>query len=292
MRPIFLSVIILLSACQVSAEKPALTLNPNPIAYRGWNYLAAKLISDGVAVETVSSIFMHPKMPPVGFIPFKIKPKETAAMYRGFDSKPLLKLARKFLAEHKASFDAAEKKFNVDRSVVAAIFLVESHLGKNTGKHLVINRISRVASVANPVNIQANFTKLSKEDPSVKYKDVEERALYLEEHFYPEVLALLKIAELHKLDLMELFGSYAGAFGYPQFLPSTFLKFGVDGNGDGKISLFDYADAIHSTANYLTHSGWKDSASQKEKEAVIWKYNHSTPYIKTVLAIAKALETK
>ncbi len=100
------------------------------------------------------------------------------------------------------------------------------------------------------------------------------------------------MAEDYKIDLLELRGSFADAFGIPQCLLSTFLNYAVDGNKDGKISLFNKDDSIHSIANYLSKSGWKDSASQKEKESVIWEYNHSEPYIDTVLYIADKLKMK
>ena len=121
-------------------------------------------------------------------------------------------------------------------------------------------------------------------------KEVEDRARYLEDRFYPEVKALFQLAKEQQVNLLNLKGSFAGAFGIPQFLPSTYINHAVDGNGDGIISLFNLADAIFSIANYLMHSGWKDNASQKEKESVIWQYNHSEPYIDTVLYLAGELE--
>src|SRR5262249_25506728 len=78
-------------------------------------------------------------------------------------------------------------------------------------------------------------------------------------------------------------GSGSGALGIPQFLPRSYLWYGVDGDGDGSISLYDADDAIPSCAKYLQHYGWKPGLSRKEQRNVIWGYNHSDAYIDTVL---------
>jgi membrane-bound lytic murein transglycosylase B len=60
-----------------------------------------------------------------------------------------------------------------------------------------------------------------------------------------------EIEKKYNINFNDINGSWAGAFGIPQFLPSSFLKFAVDGNGDGVIDLFDMEDAIYSVGNYL-----------------------------------------
>ena len=110
--------------------------------------------------------------------------------------------------------------------------------------------------------------------------------------FYPELRALFEIADRQQIDLFTFRGSVAGAFGLSQFLPTSYLKFAVDGDRDGKISLFDTDDAIASTANYLAVHGWKNSDPLKKKQRVIWSYNHSKPYIDTVLGLAEVLKKR
>ena len=116
------------------------------------------------------------------------------------------------------------------------------------------------------------------------------RAAYLEREFYPELRTLLDLGLKKKFNLLKLRGSTAGAFGLPQFLPSSYVRFGYDGNGDGKVDLFNVADAIHSASNFLKGSGWSDDLPEAEKRKVIWKYNHSDAYIDTVLGIAAKLK--
>src|SRR6185369_11602712 len=112
----------------------------------------------------------------------------------------------------------------------------------------------------------------------------------LEGVFYPEVLAMFGLADRTGVDPLDVRGSGSGAFGLPQFLPSSYLRFGVDGDGDGRVSLYDPADAIASAANYLAGHGWKGEISRAEQRRAIWAYNHSDAYIDTVLALAEHLE--
>lgn len=79
-------------------------------------------------------------------------------------------------------------------------------------------------------------------------------------------------------------GSYAGAVGPMQFLPSTFRRFGVDGDGDGIARITDSDDAIYSAANYLRASGGAVNI-----RTGLFAYNHSTAYVNKVLGVAHSL---
>lgn len=79
--------------------------------------------------------------------------------------------------------------------------------------------------------------------------------------------------------------SYAGAQGPMQFIPSTFRRFGVDGDGDGRAVISDVEDAIFSAANYLAKSG----ANRGAITSALYAYNHSSAYVGSVLAIARGL---
>lgn len=275
-----------------SSDTPSNRVELTPLpssSFRGWDYLVQKLRNDGVSEELLRSIYADPRMPFFGEVRFALRPKESKAMYAPLLKPHKIDAARDFLERHTVTFAEAERQLHVNRFVVAAILLVETHFGKNTGRHLVINRLSRVASVREPTNILLNHRRHLKDDPTIPIADVEARAEYLERTFYPEVKALLRIFEQQKIDPFELKGSSAGAFGLPQFLPTSFLRFGFDGNKDGEISLFHPEDAIWSTANFLAQNGWKDQDSHEKHREVIWKYNKSDPYIDTVLAIAKSL---
>ena len=106
---------------------------------------------------------------------------------------------------------------------------------------------------------------------------------------YRELSALLELKNTHGIRPESLKGSVMGAIGWPQFLPSSLVKFGADGNGDGRIDLYNAEDAIFSTANYFRGHGWCEAKFPSDKEAVIWDYNHSKAYVRIVLAIAEKI---
>ena len=106
---------------------------------------------------------------------------------------------------------------------------------------------------------------------------------------YRELSALLELKHTRGIQPGSLKGSVMGAIGWPQFLPSSLVKFGADGNGDGQIDLYNAEDAIFSTANYFRGHGWCEAKFPSDKEAVIWDYNHSKAYVRIVLAIAERI---
>jgi membrane-bound lytic murein transglycosylase B len=93
---------------------------------------------------------------------------------------------------------------------------------------------------------------------------------------------------MYNLDPFSVLGSTHGAFGLLQFIPSSFLVFAVDGNGDGVIDLFNPDDAFHSTGNYLSKFGW-DMKDEKKQRKALWRYNHDRIYVDVVTKYAKAI---
>ena len=78
--------------------------------------------------------------------------------------------------------------------------------------------------------------------------------------------------------------------GISQFMPSNALTLAQDGNQDGKVDLFNHADAIMSVARYLEHHGWKPGIDREKAYKVILRYNYSRYYANTVLEIAAKLK--
>ncbi|MCB0333214.1 MAG: lytic murein transglycosylase [Bdellovibrionales bacterium] len=258
--------------------------------YRGWDFLVAKLKQEKLPTGYIDSVFTSNEMPRFSTVTFKLIPKESKRLYTEFARKDKLTKAHQFLSQYKEAFHSAQNTFHVSPFLICSILLIETHLGANTGKHLIINRLSRLASISQPENIAHNYALLKTQDQKVTYDQVAERGNKLHEMFYPEVLALFSLASEQGLDPLSLKGSLSGAFGMPQFLPSTYLRFGFDGNEDGEISLFNPADAISSIGNFFSGFGWRDSLSREEKMKVIWNYNHSQAYVDTVLEVAELLE--
>ncbi len=254
---------------------------------RGWEYLAEKLVNDGIDQEDVVRAYGHSQFPGFSYVYFSLAPRESHDIYKGFRTESKLKKLRGFMKSYHRDFALAEQSLKVPKSVVGAILLVETHCGEVTGNSQLLYRLSRLASVGKPENLKANFLKLKSADPEVDFGDVAARAEYLERTFYPEIGALFRIAEMRRVSIFNIKGSSAGAFGIPQFLPTSYLRFARDGNGDGTVSLFTNEDAIWSAANYLSANGWDMSKSLQDNRQVIWSYNKSDAYIDTVLYIAE-----
>jgi membrane-bound lytic murein transglycosylase B len=260
--------------------------------WRGWDYVVEKLRDDGISEKLLAAVYRDSRMPLKERIPFKLAPVESRAIYKQFTEKSQIELARTFMSNYRDTLAAAARRFKVSPAVVSAILMIESRFGEVTGEHLVAYRLSRVASAPEDRNVQWNYERLSKETPNISLRALKKRAEYLDKTFYPEIRTLLQMAERDGLDVFQLKGSISGAFGLPQFLPTSFEKYAVDGDGDGEISVFKLEDAIFSVANYFAESGWRDGLSQSRKHDVVMKYNKSKAYAEAVLKIAGELEAE
>ena len=273
-----------------TARKTHSALAPDTSPYRGWDYLVGRLRDNGVSEQDLRALYSDPRMPERTFVPFKVKPREPASMYQSFKRPEHALTGVRFIERNAETFAQMKKKLLVPPEVVAAIIVVESQAGKNTGEHLIAYRLSRLATTNAPDNLQWNYIEQKRFDPKITFADVRRRGSYLERTFLPEIPALLAIAKKNKVDVLSIKGSSAGAVGLPQFLPSAFIRYAVDGDKDGVISLHDEADAIWSAGNYLAHFGFRKEVPLQEKRSIIWRYNKSKSYIDTVLELSKTIE--
>ncbi len=280
------------SAKNIKVAEP--TPIPTPLLaaekWRGWNYVASRLLANGVAKETVRKIYTDKRLPRRTFVPFAVKPKEPSSMYRSFLQNKFSKLGSTFIKENARAFGTVEQEYKVPKEIVASIIVIESQAGKNTGKHPILYRLSRIATTNAPDNLKQNYTEARKKDPSVTFEQVAARGLYLEQTFLPEIIALLEIAERNDIDPLAMKGSRAGAFGLPQFLPTTYLRFGTDGDKDGRVSLYNEADAVLSAAHFLSHHGLRADTPMEQKRTILWNYNKSDSYIDTVLRLSEDIK--
>jgi lytic murein transglycosylase len=123
----------------------------------------------------------------------------------------------------------AEKTFGVDRHVLVAVWGVETNFGRNLGRRPMVRSLATVSC-------------FGRRQP----------------FFRQELLATLRIVESGDMPLELLSGSWAGAFGQTQFMPTTFQRVAVDFDGDGRRDIVgSVPDALASTANYLKQAGWE-----------------------------------
>jgi membrane-bound lytic murein transglycosylase B len=209
--------------------------------------------------------------------------------YNKMTKRSWIREARVYLKDHAESFKAAEKKFGVDPNVIAAIILVETKFGRYMGKRSILNTLSTMAVLTQPEQRDYLWEQLPKERRYSRNK-YDQKADQKSNWAYRELKAYLTYTQRHGIDPAQIKGSYAGALGLAQFMPSNILAYGKDGNGDGKINLFEDADAIFSIASYLRHYGWKPGIDDKKAYKVVYHYNHSKYYVNTILNIRDLLE--
>lgn len=276
--------VIAMFGCVLSAVLPAFADD------QGWNYLIEKLVADGVERQRVETAFRDPRVP--SFIELEFSPRtphESRATYRRFLRPATVAAAHRCRVRYAEEFEAAERAHGVSADVIAAIIFIESGCGRNTGSKIVLYRLARLAMANAPDNLQSNLERYTDGAGRIApdtAAQLRARAHYLEATFYPEVRALFAVADRMGVDPLDIRGSVSGAFGYPQFLPTSYLQFGADGNGDGLVSLYDSSDAAASCARYFAGHGWRPGLSTKERRAAVWQYNHSEAYVDTVLALA------
>jgi membrane-bound lytic murein transglycosylase B len=267
---------------------------PAAAEQRGWGYLIDKLVVDGIERERVERTFADPHLPAFDGLQFASERRqESPQRYRRFLKSFSATAARRCRASLRAAFDSAERVEGVPASVLAAIMFVETGCGQNVGAHRIFHRLARLAMANDPDNLSRNLQRVAMEQRGIDASTatrMKERALYLEQTFYPEVRAIFEVADRLGVAPLDLRGSISGAFGYPQFLPTSYLRHGVDADGNGAVSLFDPADAAASCARYLAHYGWRPGITKAQRRQVIWSYNRSNAYVDTVLTLAARIE--
>ncbi|MCD4722928.1 MAG: lytic murein transglycosylase [Desulfobacula sp.] len=252
--------------------------------------LIQQLIQDGFEKEKIELLFSNENVffNPTGVSRFFIH-TESSLNYDQFTSKKSINNALKYLDEYKDILDRAQKIYGVDKTIITAILLVETRLGTYLGKRTVINTLSTMAALTDETLRERIWNSIpDKKKPKKKtfIKKVEKRSKW----GYEELKALIKYTKQEGMAPEGIKGSYAGAMGISQFMPSNALRLAKDGNNDGKIDLFTHADAIFSVANYLKHHGWKPGIARQKQHEVLFRYNHSNYYVDTLLKISDKLK--
>lgn len=135
-----------------------------------------------------------------------------------------------FMKEYRVLLEEAEHKFGVPKEIIVAILGVETRYGRYTGGYRVIDALSTLSFDYPP----------------------------RQKFFRRQLVEFLLLAREEKQDPLDLMGSYAGAMGYGQFMPSSYRAYAIDFDGDQKRDIWNNpADAVGSVANYLKRHGWK-----------------------------------
>ncbi len=149
-------------------------------------------------------------------------------LQRNLTKQKIKNLKKKFI-ENKKLLEKISIKFNVDPKVLTSLWAIETSFGTHLGKLDIIRSLASLAYDG-------------------RRKDF----------FLKELNFALKILDEGHISKEDFRGSWAGAFGQTQFMPSTFFKYAIDFDNNNKINLFKKSDALASGANYLMNAGWNE----------------------------------
>jgi lytic murein transglycosylase len=177
---------------------------------------------------------------------------------------PRLQRGAKLLKQYAPVFSRIEQQFGVPGAVIVAIWGLETDFGANSGKSPTIRSLATLAyDCRRP------------------------------DKFRGEVIAALRIVDRGDMNPSEMRGAWAGEIGQTQFLPSSYLKYAVDYDGNGRRDLIhSVPDVLASTGNYLKGYGWQRGQPWGEGTAnfqVLLQWNASQVYTKTVAYFAQRL---
>jgi membrane-bound lytic murein transglycosylase B len=264
-------------------------INPD---FKGWDYVYQLLLSHGAEPEQLKSVLLDSRLPQSDTLYFALQPKESPRLYTRLQTRKARTAALECYRRYQPFFNEAGITYGVSPGILAGILQTETACGRNFGRSMAFYRLARYVSAGSPETIEANFNRKFLDNSRITREQVAARAKWLENTFLPHALAALVLASQKEMHPLDLVGSEAGAIGMPQFLPANLLNYGVDADKSGEIDLFTAGDAILSMANFLQVHGWTGpKMTDKEKRGVIWHYNRSAPYVDTVLAMARNVES-
>lgn len=192
----------------------------------------AEALSQGVSAETFDKSFARVRLNQRVVELNENQPEFSRAIWDYMDSAvstDRVKKGREYLHKYRKTLSRSEKAHGVPPSIVTAIWSLESNFGNNLGGFNVIEALATLAFDGR-------------------------RAAFGRE----QLVAALKIIQSGDIEPGRMIGSWAGAMGQTQFIPTVFLQYAEDGNGDGRRDLWDtHSDVFNSTANYLANKGWQ-----------------------------------
>lgn len=198
-----------------------------------------------------------------------------------------------FLRERDAFLRAAEDRFQVARQDIVAVLMWESGLGRHVGRHRVFNlllaQLLYLEEAMQVAREEQLATAAPDAVPAPTAKAQAHRVQKLTRRAITNLVALLRQAKAKGQDPTLMLGSWAGAIGYPQFMPASF-KHAADGDGDGIIDLNHWPDAIFSVANYLHAHGYGPSAAARRRGFL--RYNPIDSYADGVTRYADAIRER
>ncbi len=221
-----------------TAPAPGTSLNQNPEVSIWAQDAARRLQLDADWVQkTIAQTQRLPVIEKWVLPPTSPVAKDWSAYRARFIEPVRIQAGLRFWQKHRDTLEKAEREYGVPAAIIVGIIGVETLYGQNTGNFRVVDALGTLA---------------------FHFPQAHPRAAERQAFFRSELEQFLLLTSRSGADPLAIWGSYAGALGLPQFMPSSWVKFAVDFDGDGRIDLFGSpADAIGSVANYFKAFQWR-----------------------------------
>ena len=224
-----------------SAKKTAITGVPleSSAQTRAWAQdVAQRLQLDPIWLQnTLSQAKRLPSVERFVLPPSSPTAKNWAAYRARFIEPIRIQAGARFWQTHRSALERAEREYGVPASLIVGIIGVETLYGQNTGNFRILDALATL---------------------TFHFPSAHPRAVSRQAFFQSELEQFLLLTSRSGADPLAIRGSYAGAMGLPQFMPSSWAKFAVDFDGDGRIDLFGSpTDAIGSVASYFKAFDWR-----------------------------------
>ena len=209
------------------------TFSENNVAFNKWKKnFKKKVLANNISEKTFDMVMANTKFLPNVIKYDRFQPEfyeDTKTYISKRTSSKKVSRGIKFYRENIELINLIEKKFDIEKELLLSLMGIETNFGTYVGKMDILSSLATLS-----------FDKRRSE------------------FFSNELLILLKLIESKQIDYKTLYGSWAGAYGFFQFMPSTMKNYAIDYDGNNHIDLKNNHDAYASAANYLKEIGWKD----------------------------------
>lgn len=286
-----------------SKTSDATTASPTPVAPLG-EFVLAKLKQNKLRhpsyASQLLSILKDPKKPYEKIISLNLLGFLGKPDYSVHYSERAIRSAKKFLKANSRTLYRAEKKYGVSKETIAGLLWVETQYGAITGRVPIVQAYLSLLMADHPDVVKA----LLKEGNERRDDDDEIRKRFPDQAAFDQKIidrtrtkaewALEQLAAIETLrksgytKILLLNGSFAGAFGVPQFIPSTYRDLAISSQSNRRPNLYKMPDVILSVANFLKKKGWNEKKPET-KSAALYEYNRIKDYGDVILKIAAEL---
>jgi peptidoglycan lytic transglycosylase B len=279
----------ILCPCVFAGDAPDSSFLENILVDKGFDQSFVNEMLNDPRIYYDNEIIIKNLYQPIGAIQPAQKRAATDKRPTLYIDAKYIDLGREFMKDQEELLALLEYQYGVSPGAVTAILIVESKLGKYYEKYYAFNALFNLAACIDPDYLSIVIESNKEKFPELANEETALLAIKKSEWALNELCELMKLARAIDMDPFEIKGSYAGAIGPAQFIPSSFLKFGIDGDFDGVRDPFNMTDAMASIANYLKLAGWDEEAGEERLRKAIWNYNHSQVYVNTVMMLYQEL---